>query len=132
MHAKAQRDSVELISDPGENRRKYRRHPSVHQVTLVKMIKSNEVVTHLSAGASTLDISKGGMRLNLSKPLSDDTIIQFSFEESLPEALREGTGQVQWCNKQVDDTGYEVGIAFQEDHLIKTMGLYLDLQNSSA
>lgn len=132
MHVKAQLGVVEMVPNPGENRRKHKRHPSAHMVTLVKLIKSNKVVSHLSTAASTLDLSKGGMRLHLNQPLSDDTVIRFSFEDSLPETLREGTGQVQWCNKQIDDTGYQVGIAFQEEHLIKTMGLYLDLQNSSA
>ncbi|MCP3933576.1 MAG: PilZ domain-containing protein [Bacteroidetes bacterium] len=128
MQVRTLPEAVDHVSDPNDNRRQYQRHPSVHKVTLVKLIKSDEIVSHYSTVASTLDLSQGGMRLNVGKPLADDTIIQFSFEDSLPEILREGTGQVQWCNKKTDETGYQAGISFQGDQLIKTMGLYLDLQ----
>jgi len=131
MHAKSQQETVPQVETAKDNRRKYHRHPSTHKVTLVKLIQSGEVVSHLSTEASTLDLSQGGMRLNLDKPLEDDAIIQFTFEESLPRVLREGTGQVQWCSKQIDEGGYQAGIAFQSDHLIKTMGLYLGMHQTT-
>lgn len=128
MNSEIDLEFIKEATKPHDNRRKYQRHPSIHKVTLVKLTKSGEIVSHLSTVAKTLDLSQGGMRLNMEKPLADDTLIRFSFEDSLPEILRDGTGLVQWCNKQIDEDGYQAGISFQNKQHIETMGLYLDLQ----
>lgn len=60
------------------------------------------------------------------KPLTHETVIQFSFDDSFPEMLHEVTGQVEWCNKQVDEPGYQAGVSFRGAHIIEAMGRYLE------
>lgn len=128
MYAENHRELLTPVASPVDNRREHQRHSVVHKVTLVKMVESGEIVSHLSTVAQTLDLSQGGMRLNIKKPLVDDSLIEFSFDDSFPNSLRDGTGQVQWCNKQIDESGYQAGISFQDDRLIESMGTYLGLQ----
>lgn len=109
-----------------QNRRKYERFDACYRVTLVRLVQSGQIASHFSTIGMTLDLSMGGMRLTTDKPLISDTIVQFSFEEFFPENLQDGTGQIAWCNKQIDEPGYQVGISFQDDHLIDAMGLYLE------
>ncbi len=127
MYANAKPELLEKYASTHENRRKYPRHHLIHKVTLVKLIDSNEVVSHLSSIANTLDLSKGGMRINLDTPLNDDTIINFTFEDFFPESIKHGSGQVQWCNKHVSEQRYQAGIAFIDDSLIENMGTYLEM-----
>ena len=127
MYARTQVADFNNTADTSENRRRYHRHRFTRKVTLVKLVESGEIVSHLSSVASTYDLSKGGMRLHLDKPLKDDTLIKFSFEDVFPEAIKHGTARVQWCNKQVDEQGYQAGIAFLDGQLIEKMGFYLEL-----
>ena len=108
-----------------ENRRKYQRVETEHRVTLVKLTKSGEMVSHYSTVAKTLDVSMGGMRVLTSDPLLNDTVVQFSFDDSFPKSLQSGMGQIKWCNKQVDEKSYQIGLSFQEENAVKAMGSYL-------
>lgn len=108
-----------------KNRRKYLRIETEYKVTLVKLVDSGKIASHHSTIGKTLDVSMGGMRLATKTPLANDTLLQFSFDPSFPEELQYGSGQVAWCNKQIDEPGYQAGITFHDDHLIEAMGLYL-------
>jgi exoribonuclease II len=115
--------------DQHENRRKHRRIATRHNVTLVKLLYSDEIISHHSAVAETLDISKGGMRVTLKSPLLNNTVVQFSFDDSFPESLQTGIGKIQWCNKQIDTNVYQAGLAFQGSHIIEAMGLFLGIHD---
>ena len=65
------------------------------------------------------------MRLTTKNPLINHSLVQFTFDQSFPENLQNGTGQVAWCNKQIDEPGYQAGITFQDDRLITSMDQYL-------
>jgi len=108
-----------------ENRRAHPRIEVQHKITLVKSTQSGEVISHHSAIAKTLDLSTNGMRLEVDFPLIDDTVVQFSFDDSFPKALQSGIGQIRWCNKQIDEPGYQAGITFQEGQAIEAMNAYL-------
>ncbi len=75
--------------------------------------------------ARTLDISTSGMRLFTSTPFSQDAVIEFSLGRKFPRQLQRAKGRVQWCNKQVDEPGYQLGIAFAERQVSKAMEGYL-------
>ncbi|OGR16081.1 MAG: hypothetical protein A2X81_06000 [Desulfobacterales bacterium GWB2_56_26] len=115
------------------NRRKYERVAASHRVTLVLFLQSGEFASHLPAAyesaacCRTLDLGKGGMRLTTEQPLMKATVIRFSFADSFPKSVQTGQGQIAWCNKQQNQPDYQAGIAFQDDRLIDTMGLYLGL-----
>ena len=66
----------------------------------------------------TIDVSKSGMRVAIDKPLLHDALVQFSFDDSFPLKIHEVTGQVEWCNKQVDEPGYQAGLSFQDKCII--------------
>jgi len=111
--------------DSFENRRKHPRVEVQHKITLVKSTKSGEVISHYSSIAKTLDVSSNGMRLEVDTPLLDDTIIQFSFDDSFPQPLQSGFGKIKWCNKQIDEPGYQAGLTFQGEHAAEAMRAYL-------
>lgn len=89
------------------------------------MIKSGEVLEHMSEPAYTLDVSKIGMRLKTDIPLVNDSVLQFAFDKKSPYSSKSGTGIVEWCNKQIDAPGYEAGISFQTDNIIDAVEKWL-------
>ncbi len=115
------------------NRRKYERVAVSHRVSLVELAPMEHATSRLSAadnaGATgrTLDLGKGGMRLATEQPLPKAAAIRFSFEGSFPKGVQSGEGHVAWCRKQKNIPEYQIGIAFRDDRLVDTMGLYLGL-----
>ncbi len=126
LNSEKQLQIMEEASGARKNRRQYMRINASYKVILAKLVEAGEIVSHQSTVAKTLDVSKGGMRLTTEKPLLSNTVVQFSFDDSFPKSLQGGTGQVTWCNKQVDEPGYQAGISFRGDHLIEAMGSYLE------
>lgn len=111
-----------------ENRRKYMRFESSCYMTMVKVFEFGERLSHFIPEAKTVDLSKGGVRMAIDTPLAGNAMIQFSFDESFPQILNDITGQVEWCNKQIDEPGYQAGISFKESSVIEAMGSYLEQQ----
>jgi hypothetical protein len=128
LHSENQTSLQEKVRKSEENRRKYMRIETSHKITLIKINGSEKSESHLTTYTNTLDVSKGGMRLATEKALLHDMLVQFSFDESFPHILHDVTGQVEWCNKQVDEPGYQVGVSFQGDHIREAMGRYLSQQ----
>lgn len=118
--------TIKTLVECEDNRRKYQRVTATHRITLVKLIDRDAVVSHLGSVAETIDLSMGGMRLLLDKPLSSEATVGFSFDDSFPEDLQHGQGYIAWCNKQIDDPGYQAGIAFASDRIMAAMGHYLN------
>lgn len=109
----------------GPNRRQFMRIESNIHITLVRLIDSDKVVNHIPLSAETLDISRGGMRISTSTPINLDTWVHFTFDESWPSVLREAKAQVQWCNKQIDDPGYQIGVSFKDSEIKNAVELFL-------
>lgn len=109
----------------GHNRRQHMRVESNLQLTLVKLIESEEVVNHTPLTVETLDISRGGMRITTNSPLNRNTRVQFIFEKNFPSPTHKAMAEVQWCNKQIDDPGYQVGVAFHDTDIGNAMEHYL-------
>jgi len=124
------------IENNGWNRRRYERVAASHRVTLVEHLQSGKLASHLPAAheystcCRTVDLGKGGMRLTTEQPLAQATVIRFSFTDSFPKSIQTGRGQIAWCNRQQNGQDYQAGIAFHNDRLIDTMGLYLGLITS--
>jgi len=115
------------------NRRRHARFEDVHTVTLVEIISTKAITTHLATittTATTIDVSMRGMRLLSNAPLTDNTTLEFSFDDSFPETSRSARGQVEWCNKQIDVDGYQAGISFSEQQIVEAMALHLKRQNN--
>jgi hypothetical protein len=108
------------------NRRKYLRIEAKHKITLMKEFNAvNFSKQEIPIHGQTVDLSAGGMRLVTDLPLLNDSLIQFSFDESFPEELQLGTGQIAWCNKLIDMPGYQSGIIFQSNQVMQAMNNYL-------
>jgi hypothetical protein len=129
LHLRNHLEIIDKANHRYKNRRKFTRIEARYKITLVRLIHSDMVVSHYSTLARTLDLSNGGMRLTTHEPLINDTVLQFSFGDTFPEHLQEGTGQVAWCNKEVDAPGYQAGISFHDDQTVEAMGLYLGLHH---
>jgi hypothetical protein len=117
---------AEKVRKSEENRRKYLRIETSHQITLVKIFESGKCLSHFSSKAKAIDISKGGMRMVTDTPLADNAMVQFFFDDTFPRILNEISGQVEWCNKQIDEPGYQAGLSFKEAHIIEAMGSFLE------
>jgi hypothetical protein len=108
-----------------ENRRKNIRIETSRKITLIKIFESGKLVSNYLPEAKTIDVSESGMRMATRKPLLHDMMIRFSFDDSLPRVFHEVTGKIEWCNKQIDDPGYQAGVSFKEKHIKEAMGRYL-------
>lgn len=124
-HIKSLENSAAFL----KNRRKYPRVEVHHKVTLIKFTKSGEIATHYPAVAKTLDVGAGGMRLVVDDILPTDTELQFAFDDSFPKPLQSGIGKIEWCNKQLDESGYHAGLSFHGKETIKAMEFYLGVHN---
>jgi len=112
-------------SSKTKDRRKFLRIELQHDITLTEAEKEKKG-TIASAKAKTLDLSMGGMRLSTEKPLRNDSIIQFSFDDALFEHPLTGIGHIAWCIKSADSPGYQAGIVFEEQHFVQRIGTYLN------
>lgn len=96
------------------------------QVTLEDLIKTKQMAHYLPVSAEILDISQGGMRISTEKPFHRDTLVHLSFDTRKADAIRQDIkAQVQWCNKQIDDPGYQIGVSFQDSEIKNAMDSYL-------
>ena len=112
-------------ADHRENRRNYPRMEAEYRVTLVKITETGRLARHFSLRATTVDISKGGMRLVTSEQLIDDTRIAFSFIDNMPKDLQSGIAKIKWSRKNEATGTYHSGLAF-EDPSSKAIGAYLE------
>jgi hypothetical protein len=128
FHSENQILLQERVRKTEENRRKHLRFEASYYINTVKIFEFGERLAHSLPEAKTIDMSKGGMRMVIDTPLADHAMIQFSFDESFLQKLNDITGQVEWCNKQIDEPGYQAGISFKETHIIEAMGNYLEQQ----
>jgi len=108
------------------NRRKYLRVESSNELRLVKIFQSGKLMSNFLSEAKTIDMSEGGLRMTLEKPLADEALVQFSFDNTFSEEFQEVTGQIEWCNKLIDKPGYLAGLSFKGDHIRTAMGRYLE------
>ncbi len=77
--------------------------------------------------AETIDLSCTGMRLTTRKPLPDSSLLTFSFDHTFPKTPDDSVGEVMWCNKEIDNPGYQAGIAFKDATTRQAVAAYLDL-----
>lgn len=113
------------------NRRNARRVIQQKGITFAARLRSHLNPNRVSGAtfnlkAKTLDISSGGMRLFTSILLAENSLIEFSFGRHFPSSLNHAMGQVQWCNKQIDEPGYQVGISFTEGNTSHAMERYIN------
>ncbi len=114
----------------GVNRRRAVRVDAQEPVTLQAPSRSHLLPVPITTAikklaAKTLDISVSGMRLFVPVPLYQDSIVEFSFDGQFPEQLQHGQGKIQWCNKQIDEPGYQMGVAFADSKISKVLEGYL-------
>ncbi|MGB3221259.1 MAG: PilZ domain-containing protein [Desulforhopalus sp.] len=125
LHAEKQLCLMEKVRKSEENRRRYLRIEISKKINLIKLFKSGKFISHVSSKTKTVDVSKGGMRVTIDNPLGYASMVQFSFDDSFPQALHKVTGHVEWCNKQIDKPGYQAGVSFHGDRIVEAMCLYL-------
>ena len=130
-HTTSQLLLADKLARSDNNRRKHQRIRIEHNVTLAKLSDQNRSVRIMNT-AKTLDVSIGGMRLTTTTPLQSEGTIRFCFEETLPDHYVAGTGHIAWCNKQIDEPGYQAGVIFDGEGLVQAMGSYLAAINANA
>ncbi len=123
---------LERVRKCEENRRKYMRIATSHDITLVKIFKSKRLKSQISYRAKMIDVSKEGLRMAIKEPLIHDMMVHCSFDDSddsFPQGLHEVIGRVEWCNKQIDEPGYQAGLSINGDDILEAMGGHLGKQN---
>lgn len=110
----------------GPNRRRYLRVEKSHILLLSNELGTSDSESNELTTVETLDLSTGGMRLSSKTPLVPESVVSFTFGNEFPSAFHRATAQVQWCNKQIDDPGYHVGVAFQDKSLHQAMDDFLE------
>jgi len=114
---------------PSNNRRKYERVESTHCIKLVRLNSSGRTASHFSSLANTIDLSMGGLRLRTHEPLINDTVVQFSFDDSVPDLLQSGTATIKWCYRMIDTAEYQAGLAFRSNQTVEAMAMYLGVHS---
>lgn len=94
------------------NRRQHARVPSSHQIILKKLNNKGRLIPDASGFAQVVDLSAGGMRINLQEPLIHDTLLNFAFESVSSAKTPHGVAQVKWCLYEKDSMMYYVGLSF--------------------
>lgn len=130
LHSENQLELIDAKNRMRKNRRKYIRINATHQITLDKILKSGEHSPNAQTVAQTLDVGIGGIRLAIDSPLESRALVHLYFDDSFPENLQSATGQVSWCNKQIDEPGYHAGISFKSDRVIKALGRHFREESS--
>lgn len=103
------------------NRRKYSRFSKKLPVTLLLLNNSGNVVRQLAGSADTIDLSLGGMQLTTDEPLTDDSIINFSFGDSYPDTLQSGLAKVRWYKYKEESPFFTAGLAFHTEQTIEAI-----------
>lgn len=109
------------------NRRKYSRFKRKFPVTLVLLNNSGNIVRHFAGTADTLDLSLGGMQIITDEPLTDDSIINFSFGNSYPDTLQSGLARVKWCKYKKNMPFFTAGVAFQSEQVVRAVKSCFDI-----
>ena len=109
-----------------KNRRQHIRVCASHKVTVGRVGQAGEHMAKFPRVARTVDLSMGGVRLATDNPLKSNTLVELIFDKSFPQNLHKATGLVSWCNKQIDEPGYQVGISFKNAEFIKDMSDFLN------
>jgi hypothetical protein len=108
------------------NRRQHQRVQAEYRLSLTRRLSSSD--RDSITLATTLDLSRGGMRIHTDMPLVGDALMQFCFDHSFPAEVPEGVGHVAWCHKEIDQAGYQAGITFQGNHIVEAIDAYLKEQ----
>ena len=114
-----------FIVDGG--RRKYRRVSERTTLTLSACNNSRNLLELLDDKASTVDLSLGGMCLESSKEIQQNSLVSFQFSSDFSIPNLSGIGEVKWC-EPVDNSDYfQAGVAFADFELTQAIGSHLGL-----
>lgn len=125
MESENQLAIVEKRNKTLKNRRKHLRVHASYKVVIDRILQPDQAKVDCLATVRTLDLGMGGLRLATDNPLENNSIIHLLFGNTFPDNLQSATGQVLWCNKQIDEPGYQIGISFKNDELVEAMGNFL-------
>jgi hypothetical protein len=109
-----------------DNRRRHARVECSHNLTLAWPSDPGMSPSHSSIEAAAIDMSTGGLRLRSMAPLSNDTVVWFSFDEPVSGLLQSGAATIKWCHRLIDRSEYQAGLAFLGNLPLEAMGRHLD------
>ena len=118
--------SQEREQEDPANRRAFPRIARAYRVTLVQLTDSGDIARHISIDANTVDLSRGGMKLETSEQLIDDSRISYSFLDIFPKEIQSGIARIKWCRKQKGSGDFLAGLAF-ENPPSQAIGMYLKM-----
>ncbi len=107
------------------NRRQYSRYKTEQQITFVRLVKTGEVVQHISTPARTVDMSKGGMKLAVDTALEKLSTIHFTFAPPFSEHICDLPARVSWCAKPDGIDQYHIGLEFKDQKSLSAIDEFM-------
>lgn len=100
-------------------------HRSFPRITKTVCVEISPVSVHGEAGekAFTRNISGGGLSITVSSPYTIKSLLILKFS-IYSEADFVTFGEVTWCQKLPDDSGYFIGVAFRPRSFSEAKKIY--------
>ena len=93
-------------------RRKFPRHSKQLYLKMFVYYDTNEQPTKITSfKVKTLDLSRGGLRIESPQVLAPGSIICFEPDDDIASQGMSGIGEVRWCNPSKKLDYFEFGIA---------------------
>lgn len=118
-------DTVASV-DKGVNRRRHRRVPGRFFFRLAEST-GEELDRLIDDAAITVDLSRGGIRFESYRALSEGTEILFSLNGDFSGTPLRGVGRVKWCRSLDNAPLYHAGISFLDGTVADVIGDRFDL-----
>lgn len=108
-------------------RRQHKRVAKKHTVSVAQCDEHGRETDTLDPEAVTIDLSRGGMRVELHQaaPVNQKVFFMLLPESSSPAIP--GIGEVRWCRGQQTSNKYQAGVAFTDPKTFQTISSYFDL-----
>ena len=106
------------------DRRKYTRISGSYPFQIAGFQEDSNTASLLDMKATTVDLSAGGIRLQIHCDLPVNSKVSFSLNGSSSPPIR-GIGQIKWCRSLEDTSVYHAGIVFTDDVSSRAVRRYL-------
>lgn len=103
-----------VVEGKGLNRRHYRRVPGRFSFRLAECA-GDDLDRLIDDAAITVDLSRGGIRFESYRALSEGAEVLFSLNGDFSNVPLRGIGQVKWCRSLENAPIYHAGISFSDN-----------------
>jgi hypothetical protein len=122
------KNGSEKVADRRErtsaDRRKYTRISGSYPFRIAGLQEDSNTASLLDTKVTTVNLSAGGMRLQIPCDLPVNSMVSFSLNGSSGPPIQ-GIGQIKWCRSFEDSPVYHAGIVFTDNVSSGVVSCYL-------